>query len=312
MFKLKNLFFKETFISFYIENDTFYVQKLIIKNSKTIYKEYFKQNRDEFVELVNNSFIENTQTYISTIIPTFNQGLVDSCEKQKYKQLGINVDNIKILCIGDYSLFIGVYELNSFIKECKPYRVDFVFSPFLLIELHKQNLDSSLYIVVTNDFVLLTIYTNQKPNYTNMHQFKIEEIIEGNSIDQNSIDSIDDMDIIDDIEDIDSLDDLDDIEDIDNVDDIDISDIDDKKAKDEILNTKNEIEIIEFIRNSIKDYYNNYESDFLERLYVLTNQEMKDVFLQTLKEEFFLEVEVVNIDILDDINNLAIKESSEL
>ena len=36
---------------------------------------------------------------------------------------------------------------------------------------------------------------------------------------------------------------------------------------------------------------------------------MKDVFLQTLKEEFFLEVEVVNIDILDDINNTELQQT---
>ena len=116
MFSIVKRFIKTTFISFYKEKELFYTQKLIIKNNKVINKiEENFENEDDFIKFIKLALIENTQTYISTIIKTYNQGCIDSCSHSRYKELNINIDNIKILCIKNkFSIFIGLFELQEF------------------------------------------------------------------------------------------------------------------------------------------------------------------------------------------------------
>jgi len=316
--KLKTLFFKETFIAFYKENDNFLVQKKVVKNEKVIEEINNSLNEEELIEFINKAFIENTQTYISTIIDSFNQGIVDSCSHTKYKELGINIDNIKILCLDNYSIFIGLYELNNYKKELNKFKTDFIFSPYLIIDLHKKDKNNSLYMLLTNNFIIITIYSKKTPVYSNIHQFKVEDIIQNEDenndtqFEEESIDNdIDIIDDIDDIDDIESLDDsLDDIDEIDDIDDVDIPNIDQKEVQEEILTTKTEMEIIEFLKSSIKDYYENYNSDFLENIYLLYTDKLDDKFSQNIENEIFMEINTEKIDILSDINNLALKELS--
>ena len=319
--KLTTLFFKKTFISFYKENQVFYINKQIIQNNKILSNDNLSfEKEEEFLKFISDSSIENTQTYISTLIDNFNQGIIDSCSQHKYKELGINIDNIKILCLKDYSIFIGLYELNSFKKEIEKYRVDFIFSPYLIIDLHKKTIKNNIYLLLTSQFLILVIYSNDKPIYSNIHQFKIEDNnIEDNkikkSIDNDDISSFDDdIGIIEDIDDIEDMDDIDNLDDsLDNIDDIDnmeIPKLNETEMKNDILNTKFELEILEFIKTSIKDYYNNYNSDFLENLYILKQDDEKyEKLIETLQDELLLKIVMEKIDILKDLNELAIKET---
>ena len=79
MFKLVKYFIKQTLIAFFVKNEKYIVQKQIVKNNKTLEKVEFEFNEEDFINFIKSCFIENTQTYVSTIIDTFNQGVVDSC-----------------------------------------------------------------------------------------------------------------------------------------------------------------------------------------------------------------------------------------
>jgi len=311
MFKLIKYFFKETLISFYQEKDKFFVQKRVIKKEKILSEEIFEFEKDEFLKFINISFMENTQTYISTIIDTFNQGIVNSCNHSKYKELGINIDNIKILCLKDFSVFIGLYELNEFKKEITQYKVDFIFSPYLIIQENSTKKDNTLYILISNNFASLIIYKNKEIIYSNTLQLEdnstpqqIEDIKDNDSV----LDDIDDL--VDDIDDLDSLDDdLDDLENIDDIDSIDeLPHTNEDNINSQLETTKNELNIVEFIKNSIKDYYENYEANFLEQIEIMYNKEISNNLLKTLKDETLLEIETKECDLLSNINNLALKE----
>ena len=316
MFKLIQYFIKETLVAFYKNKDKYIVQKRVVKNNNILSSENFEFEEEEFIKFINSCFIENTQTYISTIIDTFNQGVVDSCNHSKYRELGINLDNIKILCLKDYSIFIGLYEINQFQKEMKKFKVDYIFSPYLLIDLNKKNTPNTLYILYSSNFVILLIYEDaHKPKYSNIYQFKVEEAeetIENNNEDEiieDFDDSIDDL--VDDIEEIDDIEDLDDIDEeiehIDNIDDLDDT-TSSKNIQDEMLDAKNEIETIDFIKNSIKDYYESYSDKFLENGYIFYDEDISDKFVKNIEEETFLEIKQEKIDILDIINDLSLKE----
>ncbi len=316
MFGIKS-FFKQNFISFYIKDNKFHTQKQTIKRGKVLAKEEFEFEEEEFLNFIKSSFIDTTLTYISTIIDSFNQGCVDSCSHHRYKELGINIDNIKILCLKDYSIFIGLYELKEFQKQNEKYQIDFVFSPYLLIDLNKKTTHNTLYLMIQDSFAVILIYQNKKPIYSNIYQFKLEDIEETTTTNDNDVESIDDISDIDDIDDIDSLDDIESLDDIDSLDEDttldeeEIEEIDDEvepeNLENEILNTKNEIEVLEFFEESIKDYYKNYSSDFLEEIYIFS-ENVSQKLLNDIKEETFLDVKQEKIDILSSINSLAIKE----
>ena len=317
MHRLIKIFLKHTLIAFYKEKDTFLVQKIIIKNKNIISEEEFQFNEEEFLNFIQSCFIENTQTYISTIIDTFNQGCVDSCSHSRYKEIGINIENIKILCLKDYSIFIGLYELNEFKKEIKKYQVDFVFSPYLIIDMNNKNTANTLYLLITKTFIAVVIY--QKPNiplYSNIFQLKIETNNDS-SLDEDTInddidDNIDDdIELIEDIEDLDDLDDLNENidEDIDDFNDIDNINDSSNNMQEDMSEIKNELETLEFLKNSIKDYYESYSDEFLSDIHILYNEDISDKFIKNIKEETLLEVDTKKINILSYINELAKKET---
>jgi len=318
MFKLINYFIKETLIAFYKIKDKYIVQKIIVKKGEVLSKEDFEFSEDEFLSFLKTSFLENTQTYVATIIDTFNQGCVDSCNHSKYRELGINLDNIKILCLKDYSIFIGLYELNQYRKNLEKFQVDYIFSPYLLLHMKNKQTPNSFYLLYTESFVTLLIYEDaNKPKYSNIYQFKLIETDDSLSENNSDIDDLSDIDDIadeiEDIEEIESLDDIgDDIEDsIDDIDDIEssIGDIDEKEdIQDDIINTKNEIETIEFIKNSIKDYYESYSNQFLEIGYILYDNDISSKFVKNIEEETFLDIKQEKVELLDMINELSLKE----
>ena len=315
MFKLAKYFIKQTLLSFFKKGDNYLVQKQIVKNNKILEKVEFEFNEAELKQFIKSCFIENTQTYISTIIDTFNQGVVDSCSHSKYKELGINLDNIKILCLKDYSIFIGLYELNMFQKKMQKFNVDFIFSPYLLIDVNKKNTQNSLYILITDNFVIVLIYEDSiKPKYSNIYQFKLDEetdSLEEHEEIENIDEEIENIDLVDDIEDLEGIDELD--ENIDSSID-DINDIEDDLSKDEniddIVEVKNEIETLDFIKNSIKDYYENYSDNFLEYGYIFYDTEISKKLISNIENETFLEIKSEKMDILSTINSLALKETN--
>ena len=316
MFRLIQHFIKETLISFYFEKEKYIVQKRIVKNEEVLSQEEFSFDEEELKNFINSCFMENTQTYVSTIIDTFNQGCVDSCNHSKYKALGINLDNIKILCLKDYSIFIGLYELNNFQKEMKKFKVDYIFSPYLMIDINKKQTPNSLYMLYADNFMIIVIYEDGiKPKYSNIYQFKEEE----NEIEEESIDDeVGDIDDIDDlVEDIDEIENLDDTLDDSLDESIEESlnemvetDLESNHIQEDITDVKNEMESIEFIKNSIKDYYENYSDNFLENAYLFYHDKISDKFIESIENEIILDIKKEKLDMLSILNDLALKEKN--
>jgi len=313
MFSIIKLFIKKTFISFYREQNKFYTQKIVIKKDKILEKsETIFEKEEEFINFIKTSLLENTQTYISTIIMNYNQGCLDSCSHTEYEKFGINIENIKILCIDNrFSIFIGILEFNEFKKEMNKYKVDLIYSPYLIIDLNKSNKKNSLYILITKENIILSIYkTIDKPIYGSIYEFKDDNESQNQTSDDINTDIFNDdieIDDVDEIEDLETLDDLDEIDE-----EIEENLKNEEKSLEEtesnIYQLKEENEIINFIKDSIKDYYENYSNDFIENIYLFKNYDFDTSFIQELKDELFIDIEIKNIKILEELNNLAKKD----
>jgi len=149
-----------------------------------------------------------------------------------------------------------------------------------------------------------------KPIYGSIYEFKDDNESQNQTSDDINTDIFNDdieIDDVDEIEDLETLDDLDEIDE-----EIEENLKNEEKSLEEtesnIYQLKEENEIINFIKDSIKDYYENYSNDFIENIYLFKNYDFDTSFIQELKDELFIDIEIKNIKILEELNNLAKKD----
>jgi GTPase Era involved in 16S rRNA processing len=118
---LKNLLFKPNLIAFYKDEEIYKVLNEQYKKEEIIFSEIKEfKNKKELLSYISSVIEDNPQTYVSTFISTQNQGVIPSCEKHIYKNYGIELDNVKTVCVNNkYSFYITIYELIEIKKEYK-------------------------------------------------------------------------------------------------------------------------------------------------------------------------------------------------
>ena len=300
--KIKKKLIKIDLISYYLKDEIYYVLKNRLKNDELIEIEKNEFSKDELENYIRESLAKNSFTYISTYVNSVNQGVVNSCSHNYYKEIGIDINNIKILCIkNQFSIFIGMYDFNNLKKDNEMFKFDYLYSPFVIIYNYKVQ-NNSAYLLTFEDNVVLMI-TTDKPIYGNIHYFSDEEKEEStSSINLDELD--DDIGILDELDDLDDLDES--IEDTaDLLDDDEVESEDDSSLGESVNTLKDEIDTIEFLKSAFKDYYDNYASDFIEKIVILNNYNISDTLSKSIEKEFFIDTQLEEFNLLQHMNLLA-------
>ena len=300
--KIKKKLIKIDLISYYLKDEIYYVLKNRLKNDELIEIEKNEFSKDELENYIRESLAKNSFTYISTYVNSVNQGVVNSCSHNYYKEIGIDINNIKILCIkNQFSIFIGMYDFNNLKKDNEIFKFDYLYSPFVIIYNYKVE-NNSAYLLTFEDNVVLMI-TTDKPIYGNIHYFSDEEKEEStSSINLDELD--DDIGILDELDDLDDLDES--IEDTaDLLDDDEVESEDDSSLGESVNTLKDEIDTIEFLKSAFKDYYDNYASDFIEKIVILNNYNISDTLSKSIEKEFFIDTQLEEFNLLQHMNLLA-------
>lgn len=300
--KIKKKLIKIDLISYYLKDEIYYVLKNRLKNDELIEIEKNEFSKDELENYIRESLAKNSFTYISTYVNSVNQGVVNSCSHNYYKEIGIDINNIKILCIkNQFSIFIGMYDFNNLKKDNEMFKFDYLYSPFVIIYNYKVE-NNSAYLLTFEDNVVLMI-TTDKPIYGNIHYFSDEEKEEStSSINLDELD--DDIGILDELDDLDDLDES--IEDTaDLLDDDEVESEDDSSLGESVNTLKDEIDTIEFLKSAFKDYYDNYASDFIEKIVILNNYNISDTLSKSIEKEFFIDTQLEEFNLLQHMNLLA-------
>lgn len=300
--KIKKKLIKIDLISYYLKDEIYYVLKNRLKNDELIEIEKNEFSKDELANYIRESLAKNSFTYISTYVNSVNQGVVNSCSHNYYKEIGIDINNIKILCIkNQFSIFIGMYDFNNLKKDNEMFKFDYLYSPFVIIYNYKVE-NNSAYLLTFEDNVVLMI-TTDKPIYGNIHYFSDEEKEEStSSINLDELD--DDIGILDELDDLDDLDES--IEDTaDLLDDDEVESEDDSSLGESVNTLKDEIDTIEFLKSAFKDYYDNYASDFIEKIVILNNYNISDTLSKSIEKEFFIDTQLEEFNLLQHMNLLA-------
>lgn len=270
---------KRAFISFY-EDKNLYALIEIKKNKKTLSQERLEFKEKEELEKKILEIIEDyPQTYTSTIIDTINQGVAPSCSKRYFKDKEIEVENIKIVCIKNYSFYVSIYELLNFQKEFK-FDIDFIYSIFAPIDYVAKKRHNYFYMMLLDSKIVFLAYYNNLPIY-----FDLEIISEEES--EDDVEILDDIDILDDLSE--------DIEE--ESENLDLEEPMEKSSKEE--------DILNFLKEAIKDYYENYSSDFLEKIVILDTINIQNNIKKIIEDELFIDTEIKKFDLLKILNNLS-------
>ncbi|QCI27708.1 hypothetical protein [Caminibacter pacificus] len=277
-------FFKKQFIAFYKE-DEYKTILQVVKNKQILSTEEKSfEDKKEFVKYIREKIDDNPQTYISTVLLTINQGVIPSCSKQVYLDKDIDPDNVKILCLGKYSFYVSFYELRNLENEYK-FDLDFVYSVFAVIDAMADERKNRFYLLVLKNHLVILGYENFIPIYS--------DIIELNEEEPGDIDE-------DIVEDIDLEEEL--ISDIDSVEE---EEIDDSEITNE--QTSKEAEILNHLKSAIKEYYDNYSSDFIEKIIILDTIGIDITLNSLIEDELLISSEIKQIDFLNSINRLSIE-----
>jgi len=280
-------FFPIHFISFYSIHHKYYLLHEVIKNDKIIdsSKEEF-EDKSKLKKYIKNIINDYPQTYVSTILLNIDQGVVNSCSKQVYKEKNIEINNIKIVCINNkYSFYTSIYELSELKKEFEI--IDFIYPIFAVIDFLAKDKNNSLYILNIDNFFATIVYKDNIALYSEIFNEETE------------VEDISDMDIDEFDEFDDDLGELDEIEDIENIDEV-------EEEKEDISHLDTENKIFTHIKESIKNYYNE-GGDFLEKIYIISTKEINNSILNLIEDELFMKSEIINIDLLETINDISKK-----
>ena len=300
LISLKDKFIKRDFISYLYQDEKYLVLKNRVENGELIEVERSEFSEEELIKYIKDSLITNSLTYISTIVKSVNQGIVDSCSHKRYQELEIDVQDIKILCLKDFSLYLSLYDYDLEKKDNKKFSLDFLYSEYGLI--HKFGLEENrLYLLIMKTHITIII-TNKYPVYGNIHYFSSDEDDVENF--DSVMDSIDD-DILgefdDDIADIDDL-----SEDIEEESEI-VEDELEENDEQVVEHIKEENEIISFLQDNLKIYYNNYGDNFVEEIVILPQHSFSEHIDRTIENELIIPTTKQEIDILK-LMNIVSKE----
>ena len=289
-------FFKKQFISFYLD-DKYKLLLEHVKNNKvidSIEKEF--EDKKDIEKFIKEKLDEIPQTFISTILQTLNQGVVDSCSKQKYLDKDIDFDNVKIKCINNYSFYASIYDITKLLKEYS-FNIDFLYSIFAPIDYFAKERKNRFYVLVLNNYIAILGYENFKPIYSDLiiiknHNENEEELLE-------------------DIEDIDLLNEIEEEPISENIEDID--EIDEEKVNENLktnidkITTNIEVNILNSIKKSLKEYYEHYSNDFIEKIIILDTIGIDITINSLIEEELLITSVVENFDLLKIINRISIE-----
>ena len=277
-------FFKKQFISFCKEENYKCIIETV-KNKKILSTETkeFEEGK-EFVRFIKSKIEENPQTYVSTVLFTINQGVVPSCNKQTYLKYEIDIDNVTTVCINNkYSFYASNYEIINLKREYG-FEIDFIYSVFAVMDYLATERKNRFYVLALKNKIAILGYENLIPIF--------HDIIESDAHHHATSTEVEDIDFEKDI--------ISDINDIESIEEEDIETPEDE----DILK---EMELVDILKEAIKEYYEHYSSDFIEKIIILDTIGLDITLNKFIEDELLIPSEIKQIDLLNSINRLSIE-----
>ncbi len=290
------------------------------------------QIASELRDYVQESIAETPFYYISVLNNGINQGAIPTCHRHEASQYA-DISLSKTLCVrGSYMLYSSKYELDAIEKMFHHFGVDFIFSPFTLLErLYSDKIDAKaqLYVLIYEEYLAMAVFQHSTLLFASFERvdsgstdtefddkaeeeavvFDLEEEPDEDGI---SIDDLDALDDLSDLEDLDAIHELDDF--TDETPDFSSSSDADNDAMQVIAPSMEDFGIsyqhFLVIQKRLEDYYHDetYRSEFIESVFIADANDSSDDLKRYLEEELFLNVVIRHVNINDELLALSMEE----
>lgn len=324
-----NIIVSRTTTEIYIEE----VSNGIVKNSS----QNSYETTDVTLDMVNfiSRFTKETPYYYVSIIDTSKeQGSIPTCEKNRLSYYYYDIEACESKSFNDiWTFYTQKSELYALEKKFKKVGLDFIFSPFVILNnFFKDKITShiAMYILIQDGSISLSVYAQAEllfAEHLDLSDLEDDEIL----LSQDENESDNELEFFEeegiDLEDIDVEDDLDDLEAFGDIEDLDsfeeIEDFSEHKdleeefheANEEVNDSQSEEESISnedyerfsLIKNSLGNYYsdNKYDSQFIENVYIADSISVSSDLKRYLEEDMFLNVYIRRLDMNSEMLELV-------
>ena len=289
-------------------------------------------------------YLEDTPYhYVALLDNTTQQGVIPTCNKQEMKRFK-DLSTSKYICYkNEWAFYTSQLDLEIQTKRFSKIGVDFIFSPFILLQRFFQDkidASTSMFVLVLEHSITILVFKESKMLFGSYIDYTPDEITDEEFSSAGLEDTIDeteenidldeiDLDALDDALDLDdSLDDLDDLDALDDLDGENLEqqldenlEIIDNPEVDETEETKNGIEKEQhftkdfqrftIIQNTLETFYKDdrFESEFIEHLYIADNGKLGSDFKKYIQDEMFLTPFIRTIEPEIELAHLAKEEA---
>lgn len=336
--------YRKLFVAVIEEGESYTVSVAAYKQKKRLYKEHKRFEGERAIEEM-GSYIrrfseESPLHYVSVLNPDSNQGAIEGCSLHEISQEG-DISGAKTLCRNQkWILYASLRELDQLKTRYAPVGLDFIFSPFSIMEhffADKIGGALAVYALAQKDFFSLAFFEEGRLQYAHhysMHAHEglsasleepaigfsvgIEEEEPERGINLDDIESLDDLDIIDDLGDIEDLDALEDIaefsEDEPTVEEKRLHQPKSSEVKEEMDRFNDDYARFELIQKTLARFYSgeHCHNRFVETIYIADAYGSGSGLKQYLEEELFLSVMIRKIDLSEEVIALAMIEEEGL
>lgn len=341
-------FYRKVFVAIVQDGGKYYVHVAAKKQKKLLYKEsreFEGTSAHEDIHTYLRKYLEESPLhYVALLNPAVKQGALAEC-KHHNEEDAIEISGAKTLCQDEeWLLYSSMRELDSIQSQYKTIGLDFIFSPFTVLEhFFKDKIHGglALYALGLKDTFSVALFEDGKLEYARHYQMqtKNSSILEDdiNTVgfavgikEEDEVEkgiSLDDIESLDDLDILEELDDLSDIEDLDSLEEIvefseDEPTFEEKRIvfprgsemKLEMDKFNNDYHRFELIQRTLTQFYagEHCHNRFVETVCVADAYGSGAELKQYLEEELFLNVLIRHIDIADEVMALAMTAEEEL
>jgi hypothetical protein len=279
------------------------------------------------------SFISDSPYYyISLLDRSKTQGAVPTCKLENF--LGsVNKEDYKTFCNNDWTGYSSKVDLIYLEKHYAKIGLDFIFSPFSIIENFFQDKiigERALYVLVQEESIAISIFEGSQLKFAQFVELSTKKVEHAISIEEpkEELFTLDDEPTLVNLEDIDIDEEFGDLDDLTNIQDLDSMDeFDDftevkvksgtglfeepfKKQEENAYSFDEDYKRFTAIKDALKLYYTDekYDNNFIESVYVGAACELNHTLKNYLEEELFLKVYIRQVEICAEVFELARRE----
>lgn len=334
--------YQKIFIAVVNDGGAYDVRVSTLKQKKPINKKskHFEGETafEEMLTFVRKQTEESPLHYVSLLNPDLNQGALAGCSENNDSLHGAQT----LFRKQKWTLYASSRELDALQKRYAAVGLDFIFSPFSLMEhffADKLSGGLALYAFAQKDTFSVAFFEEGKLEYAHhypMHQNSVSVLTEeaspvgfslGVDEDQEKGINLDEIESLDDLDIIDELDDLSDIEDLDTLEEIvefseDAPTSVEKHAssphadevKGELDRFNDDYARFELIEKTLAEFYagEHCKNRFIETVYIADAYGSGNELKRYLEEELFLNVLIRHIDVGNEVMALSIAEEEGL